>query len=69
MSDRPIRWWQLRRKWHCPHVHVRGIYGDEINATPGFRRVQCLTCGRLLDGPVSIAVVRRRAVADGLNLT
>jgi len=37
---------------------VRGIYGDEINRTPGFRRMQCRDCGRLLDGPVGIADMR-----------
>jgi hypothetical protein len=52
------------RGQHCPHTHVRGIYGDEINHTPGYRRNECLDCGRLLDGPVSIAVERRR-----INLT
>lgn len=42
------RWKRL----HCPHSNVRGIYGDEINHTPGFRRNECLDCERLLDGPV-----------------
>lgn len=48
----------MSRRKHCPHVRLRGIYGDEINHTPGYRRNQCLDCGRLLDGPVSIAVSR-----------
>lgn len=39
----------------CPHVAIRGIFGDEINHTPGFRRLQCLDCGRHLDGPVSLS--------------
>lgn len=43
--------WQVNR---CPHVSVRGIYGDEINARGGFR-LQCRDCGLLLDGPVSLA--------------
>ena len=47
-----------RQRRYCPHIHVRGIYGDEINHTPGFRRLECLDCGRLLDGPVLIATVR-----------
>ena len=45
-----------RRSWRrCPHVKIRGIYGDEINFTPGYRRLQCVKCGRLLNGPVSLA--------------
>ena len=44
----------------CPHLNVRGIYGDEINQTPGFRRLQCVDCGRYLDGPVSISVQRAK---------
>jgi hypothetical protein len=34
----------LRR---CPHLHQRGIYGDEIIAA-GYKRARCLDCGRLL---------------------
>lgn len=49
------RWFNRR---HCPHVDVRGIYGDEINHTPGNFRMQCRGCGRYLDGPVSISVER-----------
>lgn len=52
-----MRW---RERRHCPHSDVRGIYGDEINYTPGFRRMQCSDCGRLLDGPVWIAAMRER---------
>lgn len=55
-----MKWWEFSKRRHCPHVHVRGIYGDEINHTPGYRRNQCLTCGRLLDGPVQISIERRR---------
>lgn len=46
-----------RTSWRrCPHVRIRGIYGDEVVfAAPGFRRLQCLDCGRHLDGPVSLA--------------
>ena len=46
-----------RAKWRrCPHARIRGIYGDEIVfATPGQRRLQCIDCGRYLDGPVSLA--------------
>lgn len=46
---------QFIQRKHCPHVNLRGIYGDEINHTPGYRRNQCRDCGRLLDGPVSIS--------------
>lgn len=53
---------QIRQQLHCAHVTVRGIYGDEINHTPGGRRIQCMDCGALLDGPVSIAAqeIRQR---------
>lgn len=44
------KWWR-----HCPHVNIRGIYGDEINHTPKNRRLECADCGQLLDGPVSLA--------------
>lgn len=50
-----MRW---RERRHCPHSDVRGIYGDEIIHTPGFRRMECRDCGRLLDGPVGIAAMR-----------
>lgn len=45
----------LFRANRCPHTSIRGIYGDEINRTPGYRRLVCRNCGRLLDGPVSLA--------------
>lgn len=49
-------WWEFRRRANCPHARLRGIYGDEITfATPRFNRLQCLDCGRYLDGPVSLA--------------
>ena len=54
----------LFRTNYCPHVHVRGIYGDEINHTPGHRRLVCQDCGQLLDGPVSIATDRQRIVDE-----
>lgn len=51
-----IRWWQFRKRSRCPHEHVRGIYGDEIIfATPDFNRLQCLDCGKYLEGPVNIS--------------
>lgn len=53
-----IKWWQIGKRRHCPHVRVRGIYGDQINHTPGYRRNLCVDCGQLLDGPVSISVER-----------
>lgn len=47
--------WRIKARWHCPHERKRGIFGDEINYAPGFRRLACLDCGRFLDGPVSLA--------------
>jgi hypothetical protein len=48
----------LMRRRHCPHSRLRGIYGDEINHTPGGRRLECQDCGALLDGPVVIERIR-----------
>lgn len=50
-----MRW---RDRKHCPHIHVRGIYGDEIPRS-GYRRNHCLDCGRMLDGPVLVSVIRK----------
>ena len=44
----------LRKRLHCPHRRVKGIYGDEINMVGGYR-LQCLDCRAFLDGPVSLA--------------
>lgn len=44
----------LRKRLHCPHRRVEGIYGDEINMVGGYR-LQCLGCRAFLDGPVSLA--------------
>lgn len=55
----------MEARRHCPHMDIRGIYGDEINHTPGCRRLQCMDCGRLLDGPASIADHDRDAWAAG----
>lgn len=60
-------WWQFSKRRHCPHSFVRGIYGDEITRTPGWRRVECRDCGRLLDGPVRIAVLRRDEPVLAIN--
>lgn len=61
MSDEDRRGPMIRKKFwrrnRCPHVHIRGIYGDEINHTPGYRRLRCIDCGLLLDGPVNLATV------------
>lgn len=43
----------------CPHSNLRGIFGEEINHTPGGRRLECLDCRALLDGPVVLALLRR----------
>lgn len=46
--------WSQRRR--CAHMRLRGIYGDEIIfGTPNFNRLQCIRCGKFLDGPVSWA--------------
>lgn len=58
------RWWRSLRKWRrCPHVHLNGIYGDEINFVGGWR-LQCGDCGRYLDGPVSLSLRDVLAEAD-----
>lgn len=43
---------KFKRRYHCSHALLRGIYGDEINAVGGYR-LQCIACGRYLDGPIS----------------
>ena len=48
-----------RRRKHCPHIDVVGVYGDEITRTPGGMRNLCRDCGRYLDGPVAISVIRQ----------
>ncbi|MGX6513259.1 hypothetical protein [Rhodococcus sp. SJ-2] len=51
-------WWKDHRKRkHCPHSALTGIYGDAINHSGGFR-LRCLDCGTLVDGPVSLAEKR-----------
>lgn len=47
------------RSRRCPHSRLRGIYGDEINATGGYR-LACEDCGRVLEGPVNLAKMRER---------
>lgn len=47
------------RKRHCPHSNLRAIHGDEVNYTPGYRRLECRDCRALLDGPVVLASLRR----------
>lgn len=47
-----------KKSRHCPHLNLRGIYGDEINLVGGYRLV-CQDCGNLLDGPVSLSWVDR----------
>lgn len=54
------RWWQWRKRSRCPHSKLRPIHGDEIIfGTPDWNRIQCLDCGRFLDGPVVIAYLRK----------
>jgi hypothetical protein len=57
-----------RQRCACPHSRLRGIYGDEIIAA-GFKRLRCLDCGRLLDGPVRLAESRRRESSDSVSDT
>jgi hypothetical protein len=42
-----MRWW---RRPPCRHDNLRGIYGDEINRTPGYARSQCRDCGVIFPG-------------------
>lgn len=39
----------------CPHANIRGVYGDEIIFVAGWRRLQCVDCGRYLDGGLELA--------------
>jgi hypothetical protein len=58
----------MTRWWRCPHSNLRGVYGDEINQTPGGRRLQCRDCQVFLDGPVALARIRdsEREMLEGL---
>ena len=52
-------WLENRRKRkHCPHQHLLGIYGDQILFFGGYR-LYCRDCRQLLDGPVTLADERR----------
>jgi len=66
-----IKWWEFKKRSRCPHVHVEGIYGDQI-IFAGWSRLYCRDCGKLLDGPVSIAVDRqeliRRQMSEGYEI-
>ncbi len=46
-----------RQRRRCPHSNLRAIWGDEINALNS--RLSCRDCGRLLDGPPSLAALRK----------
>ena len=62
LAHRIARWLTgHNRRKHCPHSNLRGIYGDEINHTPGFRRLICRDCSTLIDGPARLAASRQRA--------
>ena len=54
------RW---RKRLHCPHSRLDGIYGDEIIAV-GYWRLQCLDCHAFLDGPVKLAEIRTQEWAQ-----
>ena len=50
----------MSKKSRCPHSNLRGIYGDEvIFATPHYSRLQCIDCGKFLDGSVELAELRK----------
>lgn len=51
---------------HCPHVRLRGIYGDEANHSRF--RLECLDCTALLDGPVVLEQSRRSEFANLVRL-
>ena len=53
-TERPT--WRKRR--HCPHSDLEPIYGDEINRLGGYRLI-CRDCGRLIDGPPTLAASRK----------
>jgi hypothetical protein len=58
----PLQEWlgAQRRRAHCPHMHLRGIFGEQIRVVGGWR-LECLDCGQYLEGPVSLA-------SEGLDL-
>lgn len=55
--------YNLFNRGQCPHSRLEGIYGDEINFLGG-KRLACLDCGRLLDGPVALAKARQYELQD-----
>ena len=50
-----------RRRRHCVHRSLEGIYGDMIIAVGGYR-LRCTECRALLDGPVELAARRNGVV-------
>lgn len=50
-------WGRFEGNYTCPHSDLQPIYGDRINHVGGYR-LQCRTCARFLDGPVSLAEAR-----------
>lgn len=47
-------WFGKTARRRCPHLDLRGIFGDEIIQV-GYWRLQCRDCGQFLDGPVTLA--------------
>lgn len=41
----------------CPHANIRGVHGDEIIHAANWRRLNCIDCGRYLDGDLELANV------------
>ncbi len=58
------------RRNRCPHINVKGIDGDVINAFGGYTLrcngfvLICHDCDRLLEGPVSIATDRQKIINE-----
>lgn len=45
-----MRFW----RWlTCTHKNLRGVYGDEIIFTAGWRRIACTDCGKYLNRPLT----------------
>lgn len=60
-----IKWWQFRKRYHCPHSTLMGYYGDEIIRNAWFR-LRCMDCGKLLDGHPNLAKSRRGEAYEGV---
>lgn len=51
---------KVSKKSRCSHLNLCVIYGDKvIFATPNNNRLQCIDCGKFLDGSVKSAELRK----------